>query len=72
MKFYQLEARVHLNTVTWPYSRHTGLVIFAQRQEDEMGLYGQVGERAADKIVFSMAELTMSLSGERRQGEAPT
>ena len=37
-----------------------------------MGLYGQVGERAADKFVFSMAELTMSLSGERRQREAPT
>ncbi len=27
-----------LNTVTWTYSRLTGLVIFAQRQEDEMGV----------------------------------
>jgi len=27
-----------LTSLTWPYSRLTGLVIFAQRQEDEMGV----------------------------------
>ncbi len=38
MKFEQLEARVHLNVITWTYSRQTGLVSFAQRQEDEIGV----------------------------------
>ncbi len=27
VKFEQLEARVHLNTVTWPYSRYIGRVV---------------------------------------------
>ncbi len=27
-----------LNSLTWTYSRLTGLVIFAQRQEDEIGV----------------------------------
>jgi len=30
---------------TWPYSRHTGLVIFAQRQEDEMGVIRPSGRK---------------------------
>ena len=34
----QLEVRVGLNTVTWTYSRLTGQVILAQRQEDEMSV----------------------------------
>ncbi len=45
VKFYQLEARVHLNTVTWTYSRHTGLVIFAQQQEDEKGVIRPSGRK---------------------------
>ena len=32
-----------LNTVTWTYSRLIGLVIFAQRQEDEMAPASGVG-----------------------------
>ncbi len=32
-----------LNTVTWPYSRLIGLMIFAQRQEDEMAPASGVG-----------------------------
>ncbi len=50
-----------LNSLTWPYSRHTvqwtasGVL---QSHFPVRALYVQVGERAADKIVFSMAELT--------------
>ncbi len=39
---------VGLNSLTWPYSRQTVL----------RALYGQVGDRVADKIVFSVAKLT--------------
>ncbi len=65
-KFEQLEARIHLNTVTWPYSRQTvqwttsGVL---QSHLPVRALSVQVGERAADKIVFSMTELTMRVSG---------
>jgi len=45
VKFEQLKARVDLNTVTWSYSRHTGLVISAQRQEDEMGVLRPSGQK---------------------------
>ena len=57
----ELFARVHLNTVTWTHSRQTvqwtasGVL---QSYFPVRALYGQVGERAADKIVFSVAELT--------------
>ena len=50
-----------LNSLTWTYSRQTvqwtaGGVL--QSLFPVRALYGQVGERVADKIVFSMAELT--------------
>ncbi len=33
-----------LNSLTWPYSRLTGLVIFAQREEEEMGVLRPSGK----------------------------
>jgi len=44
-----------LNSLTWPYSR---LIVRLLDRCPVRALYGQVGERVADKIVFSMAELT--------------
>ena len=50
-----------LNSLTWPYSRQTVHVPASgvlQSHFPVRALYGQVGDRAADKIAFSMAKLT--------------
>ena len=61
VKFEQLEARVHLNTVTWTYSRHTGLVIFAQRQEDEMGVIRPSGRKVVESRFNMFARMDPSI-----------
>ena len=60
--------RVHLNIITWTYSRQTGLVIFAQWQEDEMGVI-----RPSGLLRFEAdAQDLKSCEGFPREGSSPS
>ncbi len=58
-----LYARIGLNLTvsTWTYSRHTGLVIFAQRQEDEMGVLRPSGRKVVESRFYMFARMDPSI-----------